>query len=139
HRSTAWPGPGSSSTPTSITSPCRLSLSQGNRPSAEQPALGQEGASQPPLVNLTGITKRYSETRALADAQLRVGIGEIVGIVGHNGAGKSTLMRVLGGTTTPDAGSILVRGRDVTHGFSVDRARTLGIRSVYQEISLCPN
>jgi ribose transport system ATP-binding protein len=101
--------------------------------------LGQDVASRSPLVNLTGITKRYGETRALADAHLQVGIGEIVGIVGHNGAGKSTLMRVLGGTTTPDSGSILVCGRDVTHGFSVDRARALGIRSVYQELSLCPN
>ena len=101
--------------------------------------MGQDVASRSPLVNLTGITKRYGETRALADAQLQVGVGEIVGIVGHNGAGKSTLMRVLGGTTTPDSGSIRVRGRDVTHGFSVDRARALGIRSVYQELSLCPN
>src|SRR4051812_39093587 len=51
------------------------SLSQGNRPSAEQPALGQDVASRSPLVNLTGITKRYGETHALADAHLQVGIG----------------------------------------------------------------
>ena len=93
----------------------------------------------PLLVKVTGVSKLYGETRALADAHLEVGIGDVVGVVGHNGAGKSTLMRVLGGTTRPDSGSIFVGDRDVTQGFSVDRARTLGIRSVYQELSLCPN
>jgi len=58
--------------------------------------------------------------------------------VGHNGAGKSTLMHILAGTGWPSGGSLTVGGA-AEAGYSVQRAHKLGIRCVFQELSLCPN
>lgn len=76
------------------------------------------------VVSATGIAKRFGET---------------LGIVGHNGAGKSTLMNVLAGTIQPDTGTLVIGDRDVTGSHSVTKANALGVRCVYQELSLCPN
>ncbi len=90
-------------------------------------------------VVLSGIAKRFGAVRALAGVDLDILPGEVLGIVGHNGAGKSTLMQVLAGTLAPDAGQIAVAARDETAGYGVRRAHELGIRCVFQELSLCPN
>jgi ribose transport system ATP-binding protein len=92
-----------------------------------------------PLVALSAIAKRFGAVRALAGADLTIGAGEFVGIVGHNGAGKTTLMNVLSGTLAADSGSMLFDGTDVTAGYDVHRAHALGVRCVFQELSLCPN
>lgn len=95
--------------------------------------------ARPPLIDLAGIAKRFGAVRALAGVDLGIVAGEMVSIVGHNGAGKSTLMHVLTGTLAPDAGAIRIAGEDVTQGYDVRRAQALGIRCVFQELSLCPN
>ncbi len=91
------------------------------------------------LVVLGGIAKQFGAVRALAGVDLTILPGEVLAVVGHNGAGKSTLMQVLIGTLAPDTGSIAVAGRDETAGYDVRRAHALGIRCVFQELSLCPN
>src|SRR5579859_1281491 len=91
------------------------------------------------LVVLSGIAKQFGAVRALAGVDLTIRPGETLGIVGHNGAGKSTLMQVLIGTIGPDSGGIAVAGRDASAGYDVRRAHALGIRCVFQELSLCPN
>ena len=91
------------------------------------------------VVSATGIAKRFGEVRALTGADLQVGAGETLGIVGHNGAGKSTLMNVLSGTIQPDTGRLVIGDKDVTGSHSVTKANALGVRCVYQELSLCPN
>jgi ribose transport system ATP-binding protein len=48
-------------------------------------------------------------------------------------------MNVLSGTLAPDSGTLLFDGADVTAGYDVHRARALGVRCVFQELSLCPN
>ena len=68
----------------------------------------------------------------------RLRAGECVGVVGHNGAGKSTLMHVLNGGVAPDRGRLVVGGEEQPHWTSA-RARALGLRCVFQELSLCPN
>jgi ribose transport system ATP-binding protein len=57
--------------------------------------------------------------------------------MGANGAGKSTLVKVLTGDVTPNAGSILLEGREVRFG-SPASARRAGLASVYQDVSLVP-
>jgi ribose transport system ATP-binding protein len=91
------------------------------------------------VIGLDGAEKSFGAVRALAGVQFAVHSGECVGLVGHNGAGKSTLMSLVNGGLLPDAGRIRIDGADVGAGHSIQRARTAGIRCVYQELSLCPN
>ncbi|MBV9748295.1 MAG: sugar ABC transporter ATP-binding protein [Acetobacteraceae bacterium] len=91
------------------------------------------------LVELRGIAKRFGGVQALAGVDLAIEAGRMVGVAGHNGAGKSTLMQILAGTLQPDSGRIALTGEDVTHGYGVNRAQALGMRCVFQELSLCPN
>ncbi len=90
------------------------------------------------IVNLDGVEKHFGAVRALDGVDFAVGAGECVGLVGHNGAGKSTLMNVLAGTLEPSQGEIFVSGAHQTT-YSVGLAHKLGIRCVFQELSLCPN
>ena len=54
--------------------------------------------SRPPLLELRGVTKRFSgRTRQRAMSHLVLAQGEVLGILGENGAGKSTLMNILAG------------------------------------------
>ena len=90
------------------------------------------------LVELDGVEKHFGAVRALDGVDLIVGRGECLGLVGHNGAGKSTLMHVLTGTALADRGRLIFAG-DAQAGYSPGRAKTLGVRCVFQELSLCPN
>ena len=90
------------------------------------------------LVDFKGVEKSYGAVRALDGVDFSVREGECVGVVGHNGAGKSTLMHVLNGGVTPDHGRLVVAGEE-QRGWSPARAKALGLRPVYQELSLCPN
>jgi ribose transport system ATP-binding protein len=96
-------------------------------------------ASNESIVRLDGVEKSFGAVRALAGVGLSVGAGECLGLVGHNGAGKSTLMHVLAGTLAPDRGTISVGGLDLTSRYDVVTAQRLGVRCVFQELSLCPN
>ena len=90
------------------------------------------------IVVLDGVEKHFGAVHALDGVDFAVDAGECVGLVGHNGAGKSTLMNVLAGTLAPTSGSIAVRGT-VAATYAVGMAQKLGIRCVFQELSLCPN
>jgi ribose transport system ATP-binding protein len=90
------------------------------------------------IVKLSDAEKHFGAVRALDGVDFHVQAGECVGLVGHNGAGKSTLMHMLAGTGTLDRGEMTVMGSAET-GYSVSRAKNVGIRCVFQELSLCPN
>ena len=96
------------------------------------------GAIAEPFLRVTGISKRFGETQALRDVDLEATAGEVHAIVGENGAGKSTLLRILSGAEQPDEGHIWVEEQRVTLGSPI-AARRLGIRAVYQELSLVPH
>ncbi|MFJ4191842.1 sugar ABC transporter ATP-binding protein [Kitasatospora sp. NPDC089509] len=63
-----------------------------------------------PVVEATGITKRFGATVALRDARIAVAPGESHALVGRNGAGKSTLVSILTGLHRPDAGTLRFSG-----------------------------
>ena len=90
------------------------------------------------IVRLDGVEKHFGAVRALAGVDFAVDVGECVGLVGHNGAGKSTLMHILAGTLAPDKGRIIIGG-EPRQSYSVVLAQKLGVRCVFQELSLCPN
>ena len=106
------------------------------RPRSKQTeTMANAGAS---LIDFIGVEKSYGAVRALDGADFSLEPGECVGVVGHNGAGKSTLMHVLNGGVAPDRGELVVDGEEQPHWNSA-RARALGLRCVFQELSLCPN
>jgi ribose transport system ATP-binding protein len=84
------------------------------------------------MLQLDGVYKSFGGVKALRGVDLRVGTGEIVGIVGGNGAGKSTLMKVAAGVHQPDSGSITIDGR--TPKSPADAIR-LGVSLVRQELT----
>ena len=92
-----------------------------------------------PIVDFAGVAKSFGAVRALGGVDLAVAPGECLGLAGHNGAGKSTLMNVLAGTLAPDEGRLSVLGEDRTGRYAIGPAQALGIRCVFQELSLCPN
>jgi len=67
-----------------------------------------------PIVELSGVTIRRGDTTALADVDLSIAKGDIVGILGPNGAGKTTMLESLQGYLTPDTGTVRVFGSDPT-------------------------
>src|SRR5213596_3381002 len=91
-----------------------------------------------PLLRMTGISKRFGATQALADVSLAVYAGEALALIGENGAGKSTLMKVLSGAHAPDAGSMELEGRFYRPG-NPHAARRSGVAMIYQELNLAPD
>lgn len=92
----------------------------------------------PSVIALRGARKTFGAVKALTGVDLAIATHECVGLIGHNGAGKSTLMHVLAGTLTPDEAAISIEGQPQAH-YGVGPAHRLGIRCVFQELSLCPN
>ena len=89
-------------------------------------------------LKMSGITKQFPGVRALDGVDFMLRQGEVHAIVGENGAGKSTLMNMLGGTLTPDSGSIELDGRAVYIAGPGESLR-LGIGFVHQESNLLGN
>lgn len=58
------------------------------------------------MLEMRGICKDYGSLRAARGIDVKVGRGQILGLLGENGAGKSTLMKILFGIVRPDAGKI---------------------------------
>ena len=94
-------------------------------------------AEQVPLLEVSGVSKRYGEVKALVDAQLVVRPGMVHALVGANGAGKSTLIKIMAGWTAPDSGSLRVDGTEVSIGSPQD-ASDLGLNFIHQELNLVP-
>jgi len=91
-----------------------------------------------PVLELSGITKRFAGVTALDGVDFRLFPGEAHALVGENGAGKSTLIKVLTGVHTLDAGSIAIDGEPVRIT-GPQQAQQAGVSTVYQELNLCPN
>src|ERR1700680_901576 len=89
------------------------------------------------LLETRGLSKNYGAVVALRSGDLSVRAGEIHALMGANGAGKSTLVKVLTGDITPNAGVILLDGKETRFG-SPAAARKAGLASVYQDLSLVP-
>ena len=87
------------------------------------PELRPAGTRIPLVLTLTGLTKTYPNgVQALKDVSLSIGNG-LFGLLGPNGAGKSTLMRTLATLQEPDAGTIVLDGRDVLADAQAHRRR----------------
>ena len=96
--------------------------------------------SRTPVLEMRSIAKTFGSFHALKGVDLTVFPGEIHALMGENGAGKSTLIKVLTGVYSKDEGQIFIDGNDKAVSIhSPQEAQKLGISTVYQEITLCPN
>jgi branched-chain amino acid transport system ATP-binding protein len=88
-------------------------------------------ASNVPLLEVSGIVKRYGGLVAIDHVDLQLQPGTITGVIGPNGAGKSTLIGLIGGAVVPSEGSIRLNGKDISRLPASERARA-GIGRTYQ-------
>lgn len=92
------------------------------------------------VLEMRNIHKSFPGVRALQAVDFTLCEGEIHALMGENGAGKSTLIKVLTGVYGKDEGQIFIKGLDKEAVIrSPQDAQKLGISTVYQEITLCPN
>lgn len=91
-----------------------------------------------PVLEATGVAKRFGAVLALRDARLTLRAGEVVALMGANGAGKSTFVKILTGALRPDGGDVRIRGLPY-RAASPGAARRAGLVPVYQEPSLIPD
>ena len=96
------------------------------------------------MIEIRDLQKTYRvgeiDVHALRGADLSVGRGEFVAVVGPSGSGKSTLFHILGGLTPPTSGSIHIDGRDLLGMTEAERTnlRKTGVGFVFQKYNLLP-
>ncbi len=84
------------------------------------------------------VGKLYGAHAALADIDLEINSGEVIGLIGENGAGKSTLLKIIAGVEKASSGKMYVNG-EFYEGSSPVLANSKGIGMVFQEQSLIKN
>jgi lipopolysaccharide export system ATP-binding protein len=87
------------------------------------------------LLETQGLLKKYAGRAVVNDVSIEICHRSIVGLLGRNGAGKTTTFRMIMGMVTPNAGSVIFEGRDITKLPMYRRAR-LGIGYLSQEPSI---
>ena len=90
-----------------------------------------------PVLSVRGLSKSFGAVRACRDVSFDLRAGEIHALIGPNGAGKSTLVAQVAGALRPDAGTVTLRGRDVTRMGVVARAR-MGLARSFQVSAVVP-
>ena len=94
------------------------------------------------VLSMRNISKSFPGVRALQNVDFTLRKGEIHALMGENGAGKSTLIKVLTGVYPKDSGQVFLNTDNSLKEINVKspyEAQNLGISTVYQEITLCPN
>lgn len=89
------------------------------------------------LVQMNHVRKEFPGVTALTDMSFDIRAGEVHVLLGENGAGKSTLMKILSGVHKPTSGSVIIDGKAYKSLTPRDADR-LGIRVIYQELSVIP-
>jgi ABC-type branched-subunit amino acid transport system ATPase component/ABC-type branched-subunit amino acid transport system permease subunit len=96
------------------------------------------------VLEVDGISKHFGGIRAVANASLTVGAGEIHALIGPNGAGKTTLFNLVSGLFQPDTGTVRLKGREI-QGVTSDRichrglARSFQITNLFRGLSIYEN
>jgi len=96
------------------------------------------------LLEVNGISKAFGGIHALDGCSLAVEQGSITGLIGPNGSGKTTLFNVITGYERPDAGTVTLRGTDVTNAspstiFGLGLGRTFQIVRIFSRLTVMEN
>ena len=83
------------------------------------------------LLEVRGLARSFYGVRALAGVDLDVRAGTITALIGPNGAGKTTAFQCISGVVPPDAGRVLLGGRDIT-GWRADQVTRAGLTRTFQ-------
>ncbi|HUZ65158.1 MAG TPA: ABC transporter ATP-binding protein [Acetobacteraceae bacterium] len=86
-------------------------------------------------LQLDSVAKQYGGKMVLRDVSLALRAGEFVSLLGPSGCGKTTLLRIVAGFESPDAGTVLLEGKDITALAAAKRQMGM----VFQAYSLFPN
>ncbi|MFE4634956.1 sugar ABC transporter ATP-binding protein [Streptomyces sp. NPDC056773] len=115
-------------------------MSDGERSTTPGPAPARGGRvhADPPVVEATGMVKRFGPTIALDGARITVRQGETHALVGRNGAGKSTLVSLLTGLQAPDEGTVTFGGAPAPRLTDRDGWRK-HVACVYQKSTIIPS
>jgi simple sugar transport system ATP-binding protein len=104
-------------------------------PAPTAPGSSSDTASAPLALEARHVGMKFGSVTALKDINLKLGKGEVLGLIGDNGAGKSTLIKILTGFHKPTTGELLVNGQPVSLSGIAD-ARSRGIETVFQDLAL---
>lgn len=96
-------------------------------------------ASFPASVGIDHVWRRFGDLVAVRDVSLDVAPGEIVCLLGPSGCGKTTLLRLVSGLETPDAGRILIDGREMSGGARLVPPEARGVGLMFQDFALFPH
>jgi branched-chain amino acid transport system ATP-binding protein len=96
------------------------------------------------LLSARNVSRTFASLVALADANLDVAEGEIIGLIGPNGAGKSTFFNCIAGDLAPSSGRVLFAGHDVTYASPESHAalgigRTFQVPATFEDMSILDN
>ncbi len=98
---------------------------------ARAPSRDRSAAEAERILVARGIRKAFRGVRALDDVDIDVRRGEILGLLGPNGSGKSTFINLVSGHYRPDAGAVVLEGRDIVQ-WSAHRIARAGVARTYQ-------
>ena len=93
------------------------------------------GSSDSPVLVARGLAKRFGGIRAVEGLDLDLHPGRITALVGPNGAGKTTVFNLVTGRIKPDAGTVVLRGRDITN-LPPHKVAALGLVRSFQDVRL---
>ena len=97
-----------------------------------------------PVLVTSNLTRDFGPFRAVDNVSLAIRPGSITGLIGPNGAGKTTLFNVLTGSLKPTAGTVRLKGQDITgrapeHLFGLGLGRTFQIPRPFRRMSVLEN
>ena len=87
------------------------------------------------IIQIRSLAKSFGNVRAVDGVDLDIQSGEFLTLLGPSGSGKTTVLRMIAGFETPDAGSILLNGKDITNLPAYER----DVNTVFQDYALFPH
>ena len=92
---------------------------------------------EPVELRVENVSKSFGAFQALHDVTLTIALGKVTALVGPNGAGKTTLFHVIGGNLAPDAGQVLLNGKNIT-GLPPYKVARRHVGRLFQDVRVFP-